>query len=46
VYRLTTDTAFDWITAHYLEGTLTLEGFSRTERLKQQETEEPAKPPA
>jgi hypothetical protein len=39
VYRLTTYTAFDWISAHYLKGTLTLQGFSRTERLKQQAEE-------
>src|SRR5262245_17181289 len=39
VYRLPTYTAFDWISAHYLKGTLTLQGFSRTERLKQQAQE-------
>jgi hypothetical protein len=39
LYRLTTYTAFDWISAHYLKGTLTLQGFSRTERLKQQAEE-------
>jgi BON domain-containing protein len=36
VYRLTTYTAFDWISAHYLKGTLTLQGFARTARLKKQ----------
>src|SRR5262249_49203125 len=39
VYRLPSYTAFDWISARYLNGTLTLQGFARTERLKQQSQE-------
>ena len=33
VYRLTDYSAFDWISARYLKGTITLQGFSRTTRL-------------
>ena len=29
-------TAFDWITAHYNRGTMTLQGFTRTRQLKEQ----------
>ena len=29
-------TAFDWISGHYLKGTLTLQGWARTSQLKQQ----------
>jgi hyperosmotically inducible periplasmic protein len=36
VYRLRHYTAFDWISAHYLKGTLTLQGFARTAQLKEQ----------
>lgn len=34
IYRLPTYSAFDWIAARYLRGTLTLEGFVRTKQLK------------
>ncbi|MGQ0735178.1 MAG: BON domain-containing protein [Acidobacteriota bacterium] len=34
IYRLRNYTAFDWIGAHYLRGTLTLQGFVRTPQLK------------
>ena len=36
IYGLRNYTAFDWISARYLKGTLTLEGFVRTPQLKQQ----------
>lgn len=36
VYGLRNYTAFDWISARYLKGTLTLEGFARTPQLKRQ----------
>ena len=36
IYGLRNYTAFDWISARYLRGTLTLEGFVRTPQLKQQ----------
>ena len=36
IYGLRDYTAFDWISARYLKGTLTLEGFVRTPRLKTQ----------
>lgn len=36
VYGLRGYTAFDWISARYLKGTLTLEGFVRTPQLKRQ----------
>ena len=36
IYALRDYTAFDWISARYLKGTLTLEGFARTPRLKKQ----------
>jgi BON domain-containing protein len=39
VYGLRHYTAFDWISARYLKGTLTLEGFARTPQLKQQAEE-------
>jgi hypothetical protein len=35
VYTLKEFTAFDWVSAHYNRGTLTLEGFARTSGLKQ-----------
>jgi hypothetical protein len=35
VYRLSNYTAFDWIGARYLKGTLTLEGFVRTPQLRE-----------
>jgi len=35
VYRLRDYTAFDWISGQYERGTLTLQGFARTPRLKQ-----------
>lgn len=35
VYRLRNYTAFDWISARYQKGTLTLQGFVRTPQLKQ-----------
>lgn len=39
VYGLRDYTAFDWISARYLKGTLTLEGFVRTPQLKRQAEE-------
>jgi hypothetical protein len=39
VYGLREYTAFDWISARYLKGTLTLEGFVRTPQLKRQAEE-------
>lgn len=39
VYALRDYTAFDWISARYLKGTLTLEGFVRTPQLKRQAEE-------
>lgn len=36
IYGLRNYTAFDWISARYQRGTLTLEGFVRTPQLKQQ----------
>jgi hypothetical protein len=39
VYRVTSYTAFDWVSANYLKGTLTLAGFARTQRFKQQAEE-------
>jgi hyperosmotically inducible periplasmic protein len=36
VYGLRNYTAFDWISARYLKGTLTLQGFARTAQLKEQ----------
>jgi hypothetical protein len=39
VYNLRNYTAFDWISARYLKGTLTLEGFVRTAQLKRQAEE-------
>ena len=39
IYRLTSYSAFDWISARYLKGTITLQGFARTARLKQQAEE-------
>jgi osmotically-inducible protein OsmY len=38
VYRLRSYTAFDWISARYLKGTLTLQGYARTPQLKQEAT--------
>jgi len=39
IYGLHNYTAFDWISARYQKGTLTLEGFVRTAQLKQQAEE-------
>jgi osmotically-inducible protein OsmY len=39
IYGLRDYTAFDWISARYLKGTLTLEGFVRTPQLKRQAEE-------
>lgn len=39
VYGLRDYTAFDWISARYVKGTLTLEGFVRTPQLKRQAEE-------
>ena len=39
IYGLRNYTAFDWISARYLKGTLTLQGFVRTPQLKQQAEE-------
>jgi osmotically-inducible protein OsmY len=39
VYGLRDYTAFDWISARYLKGTLTLEGFVRTPQLRRQAEE-------
>jgi osmotically-inducible protein OsmY len=36
IYSLRNYTAFDWISARYLKGRLTLEGYARTRQLKQQ----------
>jgi hypothetical protein len=36
IYRLRNYTAFDWVSANYQKGTLTLQGFVRTPQLKQQ----------
>jgi osmotically-inducible protein OsmY len=36
IYRLRSYTAFDWVSANYQKGTLTLQGFVRTPQLKQQ----------
>jgi osmotically-inducible protein OsmY len=36
IYRLRSYTAFDWISANYQQGTLTLQGFVRSPQLKQQ----------
>ena len=35
IFQLREYTAFDWISGHYLKGTLTLQGWVRTEQLKQ-----------
>ena len=35
IFLLGEYTAFDWISGHYLKGTLTLQGWVRTEQLKQ-----------
>ena len=35
IFLLRDYTAFDWISGHYLKGTLTLQGWARTEQLKQ-----------
>ena len=35
IFLLRDYTAFDWIGGHYLKGTLTLQGWVRTEQLKQ-----------
>lgn len=35
IFLLREYTAFDWISGHYLKGTLTLQGWARSEQLKQ-----------